>query len=85
MAEIDRNDRRVIFPLSPSIATNDGGNDDHDDEDFDEDDDDDDEDDDMKSIMMRNMMMLMKMGKEAMANTSRDITRIFVIGTVQEA
>ena len=78
MAEIDRNDRRVIFPLSPSIATNDGGNDDDDDED-------DDEDDDMKSIMMRNMMMLMKMGKEAMANTSRDITRIFVIGTVQEA
>ena len=27
MAEIDRNDRRVIFPLSPSIATNDGGDD----------------------------------------------------------
>ena len=39
----------------------------------------------MKSIMMRNMMMLMKMGKEAMANTSRDITCLFVIGTVQEA
>ena len=32
MAEIDRNDRRVIFPLSPSIATNDGGDDDDEDD-----------------------------------------------------
>ena len=36
MAEIDRNDRRVIFPLSPSIATNDGGDDDDEDEDDEE-------------------------------------------------
>ena len=32
MAEIDRNDRRVIFPLSPSIATNDGGDDEDEDD-----------------------------------------------------
>ena len=31
MAEIDRNDRRVIFPLSPSIATNDADEEEEDD------------------------------------------------------
>ena len=43
MAEIDRNDRRVIFPLSPSIATNDADDEEYDEEYADDDDDDDDD------------------------------------------
>ena len=40
MAEIDRNDRRVIFPLSPSIATNDADEEEEDDhKKYDDDDD----------------------------------------------
>ena len=39
MAEIDRNDRRVIFPLSPSIATNDADEEYDDHDEYDDDDD----------------------------------------------
>ena len=38
VAEIDRNDRRVIFPLSPSIATNDADEEEEDEEYVDDDD-----------------------------------------------